>query len=65
MDDCAESIEKMQDQIKKENTKDIKTEQGQERRDWHVKDLKAGISDKERFMEAISTWGVILYDAGK
>jgi len=61
----AELIEKMRDHIEKENAKDIKTEQGQEQRDRHVKDLKAGIADKEKFIEAISTWGVILYNAGK
>lgn len=65
VDETTTVIEKVREQIEKERAKNPKTDLARQKRDDVVVEMERMVKEKEQFMDAISTWGVILYDQGK
>jgi hypothetical protein len=64
-DDVVDEIAKLQDTIRVKELMEMETEDSKVKWEARVKEMRRVIEEKERFVEGISIWGVILYDEGK
>jgi hypothetical protein len=58
-------IAKLKETITTEEAKDPKGEDAKERRRARLQEMRRSIEEKERLLEGICMWGIILYDEGE
>jgi hypothetical protein len=64
-DEATTLIAKLKDMIVAEEARELKTEDAKEKRKVRVQEMRQSIEEKERLIDGISIWGVILYDEGR